>query len=258
MSALERCAPISLAELNAAAALQTRVDRKYVVPRDRVAAVLHRLPDARVLDIDGRRRFGYSSLYFDTPELESYHRAAYGRRRRFKIRTRHYLDTAACYLEVKTSGARSATVKERLEYRVADRGVLTEPGLAYTREVLHDAGIDGVDCAALRPTITTRYDRSTLYLPGSQSRATVDTELTWVLPDGAVSTRPDAAIVETKSGSRAGAADRALWAEGFRPVSVSKFATGLALVHDHLPHTRWVPVLRNQLSAPTPERNPHD
>ena len=51
--------------------------------------------------------------------------AARPRRRRFKLRTRSYLDTGSSYLEIKTRGARGTTVKERDEYDTARRAELT-------------------------------------------------------------------------------------------------------------------------------------
>ena len=96
---------ISLDELNAKAAMQTRVDRKYIVDGLYAAAVLSNLPaDASVLEINGERDFAYDSVYFDTENLVSYKLAATGRRNRYKIRTRSYVDTGATFLEVKTEG----------------------------------------------------------------------------------------------------------------------------------------------------------
>ena len=64
-----RLDPIGLEELNVVAALQIRVDRKYVVPLPVAMRVLSGLESsARVLHMDGLRRFGYNSVYFDTPE----------------------------------------------------------------------------------------------------------------------------------------------------------------------------------------------
>ena len=254
-------ASISLDELVEKAALQTRIDRKYIVPRSALESVFSTVEDdARVLEIGGIRSFAYESIYFDTPNLDSYWLAAKDRRRRFKIRTRSYLDSGDCYLEVKTKGARSATVKERLEYDFAERARLTPAGREYADAVLAEAGIVGIETESLAPTLTTRYDRTTLFLPTSQSRATIDTDLTWILGDVEERDRPDMAIVETKSGSRASGVDRALWANGYRPVSISKYATGLAMMRSDLRSNKWAPVLRRHFAgAPntTRTRTPH-
>jgi len=252
---LHTFAPIALQELIELAALQTRVDRKYIVPATALAPVLADLDDAtRVLDIDGNRDFLYESVYFDTPELTSYEMAAHGRRRRFKIRTRTYVDSDECYLEVKTRGARSSTVKDRIAYRPGDRRVLTQDGLEYIDETLALSGIEGVDSSRLAPTLSTTYGRTTLYVPSSQSRATIDTNLGWHLPADGQLDRPDMVIVETKSGSRASTVDRVLWAHAHRPVAISKYATGLAALRADLPSNKWARVLRQRFDRP-PQRS---
>ena len=68
-----RLAPTGLAELNAAAGLLVRVDRKYLVPLATAQGLVDALAGAaRVLQIEGRRGFSYASTYFDTPDLDSY------------------------------------------------------------------------------------------------------------------------------------------------------------------------------------------
>jgi hypothetical protein len=248
---LREFAPITLPDLVERAALQTRVDRKYIVPSSALASVLVDLDDStQVLEIDGGRDFLYESVYFDTPELTSYEMAAHGRRRRFKIRTRTYVDSGECYLEVKTRGARSCTVKDRIPYRSGDTGLLTREGLEYVDETLALSGITGVDSARLEPVLTTTYGRTTLYVPSSQSRATIDTNLGWNLPGAARLDRPDMAIVETKSGSRASTVDRVLWAHQHRPVTMSKYGTGLAALREDLPSNKWSRVLHRRFDRP--------
>jgi len=110
--------PIGLDELVSRAALLTWVDRKYLLPPAHLPALLRGLgTDVRVLEIDSRREFGYRSAYYDTPELDAYLATAYRRRRRFKVRIRSYLDTGQHFLEVKTTGERGATVKDRVPHR---------------------------------------------------------------------------------------------------------------------------------------------
>ena len=246
---------IGLAELTERAGLLTRIDRKYVLPRSELDAVLADLdPGVRVLDINGVRSSAYESVYFDTPELTSFLMAAHPRRRRFKIRTRTYVDSAQSYLEVKTRGGRGVTVKDRLPYALDDRATLTSEGRRYTDTVLDEADITGAQGQDLVPTLTTRYLRTTLFIPESSSRATVDTGLSWATVPHAASRRadvpqlrldrPQLAIVETKSGSRASAVDRILWAHGHRPATMSKYGTGMAALRNDLPANKWAPVLR--------------
>jgi hypothetical protein len=101
-------APASLTEVTEQAALRVRVDRKYMVPVDHFGELMARLSQRyTVLEIDGRRAFAYESVYFDTSDLLTCRQHLQGRRRRYKVRTRAYLDTAYCAFEVKFNGARS-------------------------------------------------------------------------------------------------------------------------------------------------------
>lgn len=241
--------PIGLDELVERAELLTRVDRKYVVPLQDVATLVRLLPPgAQVLEIGARRLFEYESVYFDTPDLLAYHLAARRRRRRFKVRTRTYVDSALCWVEVKTRGARGTTVKERVPHLLDERAAL-DGALPFVTATLAARGITGVDALQLAPVLVTRYHRATILLPDSDSRLTVDVDLTW--HDGR---RPlemrGLAVVETKTGSTASAADRLLWSAGHRPLRISKYATGLAALQPELPATRWRRTLRRHLLAP--------
>jgi hypothetical protein len=244
---------IGLAELVDRAALQTRVDRKYVLPvavAGRVVADLARTEEVRVLEIGAQRCFGYESLYYDTPDLAGYHLAARGRRRRFKVRRRTYLESGESYLEVKTRGSRGATVKERIPL-AAGRGTDVRAGSEFVDDVLQEAGLGWVRVSDLRPTLRTTYRRTTLYLPATGGRVTVDTDLAWSLPGGPEARLGGLAIVETKSAAAAPAADRRLWRSGHRPSRVSKYGTGLAALHGDLPDNKWCPVLRRHFSLLT-------
>lgn len=244
---------VGLEELNTAAALQTRVDRKYVIPLLQAKQLLASLDAGiRVLEMDGLRTFEYDSVYFDTPQLDSYLLAAGGRRRRFKIRTRTYLDSAVSFLEVKTEGAREATVKERIPYGLADRSRITAEGLAYVNDTLAST-VGTVPAGPLGPVLETRYRRTTLFLPGSGSRATLDEAVTWRRPGRSAWLLEGAMVLETKSGSAAGPLDRHLWANGIRPSRISKFATGMAALCPELPANRWHSTLGRSLRL-TPAR----
>jgi hypothetical protein len=240
-------APITLDELVGEAALLTRLDRKYVLAATDLPHLLDRMPaDVRALQIDGRRTFGYRSIYFDTAGLDSFHAAAHRRRRRFKVRVRTYLDSGLDSVEVKTRGSRGVTVKERMPY-AGDGSDLGRDGRAYAAEVLSGAGIDP-HVRDLRPVMATFYRRNTLYVPSTGSRVTIDTGLAWQLADGRTVVMPRSVIVETKSGRAASDVDRLLRSLGHRPVSISKYATGLAALRPELPSNHWRPVLRRHFS----------
>jgi len=242
---------ISLDELNEAAALQRRTDRKYILTQAQAEQVLPQLAQqALVLSIDGRRSSDYTSVYFDTPDLASFHLAAHPRRRRFKVRTRSYMDTQQCYLEVKTEGARAQTVKERIEHPFNARAALSEQSLNYIQETLnHELGTCPIHTDALVPVIDSSYTRTTLYLPQTNSRVTVDENLVWTDPKTGFRLECNEIIVETKSAMNAGPADKLLWRHQIRPSRISKFATGMSLLHQHLPANRWHKTTKHKIST---------
>ena len=258
---LDALGAVTLDELVAEASLLARVDRKYVVPREGLDAVLAAIdPGTRVLEIDGARDFAYESVYFDTPDLLSFRMAARPRRRRFKLRTRSYLDTGSSYLEIKTRGARGTTVKERDEYDTARRAELTSAARGDVAAAFDGIGVAPERADDLGATLTTRYRRTTLLAPDRAARATVDTGLTWIEPDGTGFTLPEVAIVETKAAASASALDRLLWRQGYRPATVSKYATGLAALHHDLPRNRWARLLRGPFAPEhrLPTRRPEE
>ena len=241
---------IELPELLERAALQDRMDRKYLLPIGEMHLLVDQLrDDARVLQIDGRRDFAYESVYFDTPDLVCYLQAARRRRRRFKVRTRTYVDAAECYLEVKTRDHRGHTVKYRQTHDADLPTTLTRDGRAFTDLIVATTNAASHDDLDLNPTLITSYRRSTLFLPSSNSRMTIDTDLRWTLDSGATLTLPGMTIVETKTASRPSAADRLLWRGGRRPTLISKYGTGLAALRPDLPAAKWNRILRRHFPA---------
>ena len=242
---LAACPPITLAELNATAALQTRVDRKYVLTLAETAVLLDAVsPHARVLEIGGWRDSRYASTYFDSPDLLTFRLTARRRRRRFKVRTRTYLDTGDTFLEVKRRTAGGVTVKERTPHPVPDS--LGPDGAAFVAERLGAAHLAAPPGEVLRPVLRSRYRRTTVLLP--DARLTLDTNLTWLTPDGAHGHRcAGTVVVETKGGRAPSSADRLLWETGHRPDRLSKYATGLTVLHPHLPDHPWRRVRRERL-----------
>lgn len=243
---LDRLPAIGLAELNERADLLTRVDRKYVVERDELDAVARLLPaDTLVLEIDGDRSFDYRSTYLDTETLDAYFDAARKRRRRWKVRSRLYLASGLSFLEVKTRRGPS-TVKERIPWSGVRLG---QVGGDFVEASLRSAGV-GVDASGLTPVVTTCYRRTTLLLPSSGARVTIDSDLSWSdIASGRRVGFGDRLIIETKTASAPSDLDRLLWSHGVRPVALSKYAVGMAALEPTLPHNRWHRLMATRLLA---------
>ena len=249
---------VSLPELEDRAALQTRVDRKYIVDYETLERLFSELgdDDYLALEIDGERLQQYDSVYFDTPELMSYRDHLQGRRKRFKSRTRLYGGTA-CFFDLKMKGKRGETVKSRLPLSAPEHGSLTGQASAFLkRGLLKEYG-----CAApagLVATLETSFERLTLIHAHKAERLTVDFGITFsgVGSDERYRMRPGHVLIETKSGSQLGTVDRLLLGLGARPLTMcSKYSLGVALAKAALPTNPYRPLLRRYFD-PTPVSEP--
>lgn len=247
--ALAELPPISLEEVLAEAALQVRVDRKYLVPVGVFVELVNRLRDRfAVLEIDGQRSFQYESVYFDTPSHGLYRHHLQRRRYRYKVRTRTYLDSGECSFEVKLKGNRSETIKSRLPYAVSDRGRLTGPARDFLAEQLRSAyGVGPVD--GLQPSLVTTYRRSTLTDPAAHERLTCDVDLRFSDATSSIDVLPDSVLVESKTNGRAGAADAVLRDLRIRPIHVSKYCVAAALLNPALRSNPWHRTVRQVVVA---------
>jgi hypothetical protein len=256
LAATEQLPGVGLEQVVAMADLQTRTDRKYLMTADVFARFSAIISDRfAVLEIQGRRLFKYESVYFDTEGLTAYRQHAHGRRRRFKVRTRAYLDVGECVLEVKTEGGRGETIKERLSYPWADRHELTDDARRFARDRIGDPEA----AQDLAPVITSAYRRATLVDP-SGSRLTCDVDIAFTRDAGTQDEDRcrregpvNLVLVESKTVGVAATADHVLWALGQRPVPLSKYCVGMALTHPDLPANRWNRELRGHFDW-TPQR----
>jgi hypothetical protein len=241
--------PVGLAQVLEAADLQTRTDRKYFVPPALFECLVDGIrDDYRVLEIDERRVFRYESVYFDTPDLAAYLGAARGRRHKFKVRTRTYLDSGTCVLEVKTSGGRGETVKERMTHSIQHRDWLDSAAETFIGERVRHRG----DPLELEPTLTTTYARTALVDLDRGTRVTCDADLALTDPSGNTVAMQDHVLVETKSAATVGDVDRILWRLGVRPARISKYCVGLAALDPSLPANRWHRTLRRHFGRGAP------
>ena len=219
---------VELAEVMDTAARLTRVDRKYLVDRRVAAAFVGGVADSfRVLAIDGRRSTTYSSVYFDTERLDACRDHVQRRRRRWKVRSRLYVEDRLCRFEVKT---RDGRVTESHPDR---HGRMNATEAAFAAGSLAEQGID-VDVQALTPSMRVDYRRVTLADTTEGTRVTLDWGVECTLGDGRVWVDPDWVLVETKGGLRPGTPDRLLAGLGARPRSFSKYVSAASLLRDDI------------------------
>lgn len=246
---------VDLKTLDSRAALLTRIDRKYVVPLATFERLVDQLSDDwQALEIGGRRLFGYSSVYFDTPDFVTYRAHLQGRRRRYKVRVRRYVDSGDCMLEVKMKGQRGITVKERRPHPTWAQERLGEDDRAFVGTCVDGFGVPGTP-DRMSPVVATTNRRATLASLSAGTRLTVDTDLVtgW---EGAHSVlRPGYVLLESKVSHLGSEVDRRLRQLGVRPLTVSKFCIGVVSLGTGLPSNPWRRTMRSYFDTPTSEEN---
>src|SRR5215212_6385151 len=191
---------ISLDELNERAALHTRFDNKYFLSWPVFVAFAEALRKTHVmLSINGQRAFSYDTQYFDTPDLTSYWSNVQGRRKRFKCRSRRYVDSGLCFFELKLKGNRGETIKHKMAYGETEWGEITPCAANFLRAHLcDDYGL--LLTQPLKPTLRTRYHRATLTTQAFTERVTCDFNLEFANGgECAGLMAPNYLLVETKT-----------------------------------------------------------
>lgn len=238
---------VDLDTVNRRAELLARVDRKYVVSRRQLEQLMDSLSGTvQVLEIQGVRLLRYSSTYFDTLDLATYSAHRQRRRRRYKIRSRSYLDTDAHFVEVKYKGRQQETIKDRLPQESLHG--LSAEGLAFAADVIGRAYRVGLP-GPLVASVTTRNARTTFLSTMDDSRMTVDVDVNF--DDGlcAGGLHERFAILETKSAGRATHADQVLRGMNVRPAQLSKYCTAVGLLRPDVPSNRWHRLTRTYFEA---------
>lgn len=237
--------PVTLSDLNQRAAMLERLDQKYVVNADILAKALTPLSSAfSALEISGIRGFEYHTVYYDNQDRQSYLDHHQGRRRRAKVRLRHYVDAGLTYAEVKLKDRRGMTVKSRLAIPSGDLHTLPEDAAEFVQK--HHRALYGRDLGYdLEPVLRVDYTRTTLVADQGGERLTIDSTLKFSERGVDLSINPDLYIVETKSANGNGLADKVFRSLHQHPVEhCSKYCVGTALLHGQMKSNRFRSAMR--------------
>ena len=111
---LSSFSPISLEEMDRVKLLD-RIDTKFIVNEDELPEFLAAVNTKySLLIISGESVHPYETLYFDTPDYNLYRMHHNGRRNRFKLRCRKYVNSGIAYFEIKSKTNTRRTIKKRM------------------------------------------------------------------------------------------------------------------------------------------------
>jgi len=249
LAALHDYSLISLEALKARASLLRRIDNKYVLTAKQLSDfLLAQAEDYSVLCIDGMRRFNYSSIYWDGSDYQTFFDHNKGRRRRFKIRFRHYHEAALYFFEIKIKGFRNETVKYRQQTDKANCYSDTLPPalLSFANDKLvHHYGYQLT--YTLQRSLRVDYQRTTLVARENSERITIDHGIQFVEPDRHHALAKTAYVVEVKSENGRSNADLWLLRNGHRPLKAcSKYGMGINILQFSDRNTRFRSLLRQR------------
>lgn len=224
--------------------LMNRIDTKYVLTTEDVISLLEQASAMcfRVQIIGDIRAARYDTLYYDTPERAMYVTHHNQILTRQKIRTRHYVDNDATFLEIKDKSNRGRTDKRRITIALSSFEDIHHDSKA--REFLAERSHYGI--TTLTPALSTRFVRITLVTPTLSERVTIDLCLEYRdVRSGHSAEIRDMAIVEIKQdGNSRSLTKEILRAMRIQPLKVSKYCLGTALTVEGIKKNRMKMKLR--------------
>ncbi len=159
--------PISLKEMDKVA-FYHRVDTKFVLHENQLDSLLMAIDkDYFMLEMDNKRCFSYSTIYYDTPETKMYIDHIRGKRNRYKLRHRRYNDSGLSFIEVKFKNNKGKTFKWRDEEAFPEEKTSTLSNPLISRRLPYNP-------ENLKPVLKTKFRRITLVDKHFTQRVTID------------------------------------------------------------------------------------
>jgi hypothetical protein len=223
---------ISLDEMNAASLLD-RLDSKFVCSHTQLLSLLPALQESyRLLQIDDRQSFNYSSQYYDTKDYNYYLDHHRGKPNRVKIRHRSYLNSNLHFFEIKKKIKGIRTLKSRWNTKATELGIGQNELAWMQAAMIHEQN--------LQPTAKIDYQRMTLCNKNLRERVTIDLQMTACLQNNSHHFE-NLAIIELKQ-------DRYNWTSpawialrkmGIKALPISKYSLSMALLCPNLKHNNF-------------------
>lgn len=224
---LKRFDPISLQEMDSVR-LMNRTDTKFMVSRAQLDdMLLHLGASYRILEVGAARINRYQTLYFDTVDFRCYREHHSGKRNRFKIRKREYVESQLSFLEYKGKNNKGRTIKSRIQLGSIAESI-DEKEYAFIDERTHEH-------CEYEPKLWNNFGRITLVDITAGERLTIDTDITFQYGDRNAGVS-ELVIIEVKRDEQSGASEvlRQLKHQLVRPESMSKYCLGVALLYPEM------------------------
>ena len=220
--------------------LMNRVDTKYVISEEYCMELLRRAVDKYSVQVIGDvRACRYSTLYYDTDDLEMYTVHQNRKLTRQKIRSRTYVESGITFIEVKNKTNKGRTKKKRIaidESYFARVSESPEASAFLSERAKYSPEI-------ISPALATIFDRITLVNHAHTERLTIDMNLRFVN----MRTEPHTeakidrmVIVELKQDGLCYSPMKQILLDlRVKTFKVSKYCLGMALSNDKVKRNRF-------------------
>ncbi|MGE5394174.1 MAG: polyphosphate polymerase domain-containing protein [Candidatus Saccharibacteria bacterium] len=228
---------ISLSDLDQVK-LMNRTDKKFCLHRRLLPEILDALKNEySILSINGEIIFDYDNIYFDTKDDRMFVSHQNGKRNRYKIRVRQYVQSNYNFLEVKFKTNKGRTIKERIK-RNELFSELKGIDIDFLKDTCPYSPFD------LQPKIWSTFKRITLVDKNFSERVTIDTFLGFKNQDKEV-ILDNLVVVEVKQdkSNKTALITQVLSAYKIRQQGFSKYCIGRSLLEENLKKNNFKPLL---------------
>ncbi|WP_321375923.1 polyphosphate polymerase domain-containing protein [uncultured Draconibacterium sp.] len=223
---------ISLDEMNEVALLN-RFDSKYQLSVSKLEEVLEAIKnDYYILEINGKRKHKYNTIYYDTSNDSLYTNHHNGRLNRLKIRKREYVDSELAFLEIKKKNNKGKTKKLRMTAENRNASFTAKELHFLTQNTNFDFHLSNF---TLRVKNINSFERITLVNKDFSERCTIDIHLVSYSHSKKLELG-DMAVVELKQGKTnvKTPLGNALSKSRVKPRGFSKYCIGRAFLEPDL------------------------
>lgn len=148
--------------------LMNRTDQKFCLHIRQLPVVLEAINSQySILEIDNEIVFKYDNTYYDTPDNRMFIAHQNGKRNRYKVRVRKYVQTDINFLEIKLKNNKGRTIKERITRPTFDTDFSQ-------REIEFIGQTSTLPAEQLQPKIRSFFNRFTLVDNNFTERVTID------------------------------------------------------------------------------------
>ena len=236
---LDKFDPISLEQMDNVKLLK-RKDTKFIFTEGNLLNFLEDMSEYYyILDINNNRISRYETLYFDTDERKLYLAHHNGKKNRFKVRFRRYIDTDQCFLEVKLKSNKNITNKKRKPKDKIETQLSNESKIEIEEYT-------PINSEFLKPQFWIYYDRITLVHKYLKERVTIDLNLRFKNNKSDYNLSP-LVILELKQEkfSKESHILKCLKNEKINRISFSKYCIGSILLEENIKYNQFKYIILN-------------